>query len=865
MIKTIEFAVAPGQQIGITLKGEYPCQIECVSGSASTAGLQNGDLLMAIANENVQNWQHDRVAALLFSQNDQLVKLTVRKSNITNKQLQLDDDAENLSPLATLSDYLQISAKTQLPVDQNIRFIRSFDVPISVVTCENALLSLRQKLVCWARRPLRRRPSSSSASVDHYIRISCDTRYMEIMPANIDSTANPVASVLLKDIILFGTLQSVQNVWALLTRGTRRRLGINLFYLLPQTPSTSSSPQLKQHQQFTTEPREQDNDNQLKENMNPIGYCSRIKDISETLNSLDRRSSVSGSPDRSSINSVSYGKESKCHLVPFNSLNSLNEDQNFIDQAVNHWHRSLSNLLNDPFGKHAFKKFLQSEFSIENLSFWNACSDYSKISDENERAQQAKIIWNKFLDVNSVCSINIGSKLKQKCFNSLNNPTPDLFEPIQEQIYSLMKYDSYPRFLRSEYYRDCQSLTGMFNCESRDINDSDANTPPVQSDMKPGEKSSKAFPMFQWARAVIKWKKNTQEKRTSTLTDNSVSQLSKTCIIILPAHIAITVNLQITSLEDENAKQKILNVLNPVLKKLGFIWYRTYLEDTISGQRIEYEEPVSQIASSRLFLKTLCLLAFKMPDKEILIIRSNPSKTFGDLLALFQSYGYSFKLDKIHLAVIDTDIKIISIDDTVKPFDNKCIAIRTKRIKITVPRIRIDYFDAIPDDELMVRFDNNGVLTSKRNNRNISSNVEILKSSEIPGNELLDSTDDDSPPAVFRRRPQQIHNNSMLYLQSNDQQTPITSNNDVLPVQFIFSIDSISAQNSPSSLSSIDSLAELSLSENPHSTTYNINDINDKPKQQSSELENNQHLSKPRSRQPVVGLSHYDEGHSLSN
>ena len=37
----------------------------------------------------------------------------------------------------------------------------------------------------------------------------------------------------------------------------------------------------------------------------------------------------------------------------------------------------------------------------------------------------------------------------------LNNPTNQIFDKAQSQIFHLMKYDSYPRFLKSDLYKDC--------------------------------------------------------------------------------------------------------------------------------------------------------------------------------------------------------------------------------------------------------------------------------------------------------------------------------------------------------------------------------------------------------------------------
>ncbi|XP_054378931.1 regulator of G-protein signaling 10 isoform X4 [Pongo abelii] len=67
------------------------------------------------------------------------------------------------------------------------------------------------------------------------------------------------------------------------------------------------------------------------------------------------------------------------------------------------WAASLENLLEDPEGVKRFREFLKKEFSEENVLFWLACEDFKKMQDKT-------------------------------------------------QIFNLMKYDSYSRFLKSDLF-----------------------------------------------------------------------------------------------------------------------------------------------------------------------------------------------------------------------------------------------------------------------------------------------------------------------------------------------------------------------------------------------------------------------------
>jgi len=70
----------------------------------------------------------------------------------------------------------------------------------------------------------------------------------------------------------------------------------------------------------------------------------------------------------------------------------------------------------------------------------------------------ANLIWSTYLHDtdDGSCPINIDSRTRLDCQQSLlNKPNAHMFEKAQSQIFQLMKYDSYTRFLKSNMYKDC--------------------------------------------------------------------------------------------------------------------------------------------------------------------------------------------------------------------------------------------------------------------------------------------------------------------------------------------------------------------------------------------------------------------------
>lgn len=51
--------------------------------------------------------------------------------------------------------------------------------------------------------------------------------------------------------------------------------------------------------------------------------------------------------------------------------------------------------------------------------------------------------------------VNIDAHAHQHTLEKLSEAPVDLFVPAQKQIFNLMKFDSYPRFIKSDLYKEC--------------------------------------------------------------------------------------------------------------------------------------------------------------------------------------------------------------------------------------------------------------------------------------------------------------------------------------------------------------------------------------------------------------------------
>lgn len=89
------------------------------------------------------------------------------------------------------------------------------------------------------------------------------------------------------------------------------------------------------------------------------------------------------------------------------------------------WHIVNSPLVYSPppcspsDGLAAFRAFLRTEFSEENLEFWLACEEYKKIKSQSKMASKAKKIFAEYIAIQSckevsgseITHMNTGKKL----------------------------------------------------------------------------------------------------------------------------------------------------------------------------------------------------------------------------------------------------------------------------------------------------------------------------------------------------------------------------------------------------------------------------------------------------------------------
>ncbi|XP_043078413.1 regulator of G-protein signaling 21 isoform X1 [Puntigrus tetrazona] len=117
----------------------------------------------------------------------------------------------------------------------------------------------------------------------------------------------------------------------------------------------------------------------------------------------------------------------------------------------------LSDLLENRDYLDAFRSFLQSEFSAENIEFWLACREYKQMTSSGELSNKAEDIYKEFLHPMAPKEVNVDHHTREKIKRSLVKPDLTCFDEAEMHIYRLMEKDSCPRFLKSEAYQNLRN------------------------------------------------------------------------------------------------------------------------------------------------------------------------------------------------------------------------------------------------------------------------------------------------------------------------------------------------------------------------------------------------------------------------
>ncbi|XP_057307408.1 regulator of G-protein signaling 12-like isoform X2 [Hydractinia symbiolongicarpus] len=374
-------------------------------------------------------------------------------------------------------------------------------------------------------------------------------------------------------------------------------------------------------------------------------------------------------------------------LTSASSEISLNEPTTRVEG----WARSFERLLSDAVGVRCFQEFLKKEFSEENVLFWISCERFKLTKDLEKMKILANDIYRNYLSPKAPYLVNVNQAAVKKAQENLNTPHSDMFTIPQEQVFHLMKFDSYNRFLKSELYQEClQAETEDRLFPFEDEIDEELRKKPAwvkkgktsanDNDKKKNllnflDRSSSLGTVEEAFRrnGLLSPDNNGHTSKDAQLWDGLHSQSKSSFLrVILPdgtSTMVVAENGQTIkqSLQDICEQKKI--ALQTFDVTVGFEKHIAHLDSSISS-----------LQDNVIFLERRVLFRFDLPNGRSVGIKANPSKTLRDVLhPVMKKNGFNLDYYNVHVMNSKTNL---SLDLPISGVENKRIVTKLSHKKL---------------------------------------------------------------------------------------------------------------------------------------------------------------------------------------
>ncbi|XP_072307124.1 regulator of G-protein signaling 20-like [Eucyclogobius newberryi] len=136
------------------------------------------------------------------------------------------------------------------------------------------------------------------------------------------------------------------------------------------------------------------------------------------------------------------------------TTNNCEESPKPTLEEARSWSVSFEKLMKSASGRCCFRQYLRTEFSEENMMFWLTCEELKKETNKTVVEEKVRQIYEDFISILSPKEVSLDSRVRDVINRNMLEPTSHTFDDAQNQIYTLMQRDSYPRFINSTEYTD---------------------------------------------------------------------------------------------------------------------------------------------------------------------------------------------------------------------------------------------------------------------------------------------------------------------------------------------------------------------------------------------------------------------------
>ncbi|XP_049804565.1 regulator of G-protein signaling loco isoform X2 [Schistocerca nitens] len=406
------------------------------------------------------------------------------------------------------------------------------------------------------------------------------------------------------------------------------------------------------------------------------------------------------------------------HLHSDQESTSLEQEE--PEKGVASWATAFEKLLEDSAGLHTFAEFLKKEFSHENIYFWVACERYRELKDESERKLAAKEIFERHLCLGALEPVNVDSHARQVTQDGLEQAPETLFVQAQKQIFDLMKFDSYPRFIKSELYKECllRQLSGqeLPYTGGEDLDSGLQLKPKAEGDGSPSGtrtklKKSRSDAEDRRRKSLLPWHRKNRSKskdrgeseynkmrmiNQQRETEDAVSVRSdvtssrsslaswdlalrgsfsrqsvtsgelgerETCTLcrVILADGATTV---VQTRKHENVKDMVKRLLDK--RGLHYSSFEVYVGN--STKPVPLDEESSVLGGKEVQVEQKVSFRLDLPNRKTVGVKAKSSKSLGEVLRpILHKYGYNVELVTLCLMseneVLELNLPVLAVDN----------------------------------------------------------------------------------------------------------------------------------------------------------------------------------------------------------
>ncbi|XP_066157903.1 regulator of G-protein signaling loco isoform X1 [Euwallacea fornicatus] len=399
------------------------------------------------------------------------------------------------------------------------------------------------------------------------------------------------------------------------------------------------------------------------------------------------------------------------------------------NEGPSSWAASLEKLLEDPVGVHAFAEFLKKEFSAENIYFWTACERYRCLTSQAERCIEAQRIYKQHVGSGAPEAVNVDAQGVLAAEQGLSEARPDIFDIAQKQIFNLIKFDSYPRFLKSELYKRCSG--GDVYTPAFDVRLALHNDVPQLATPQSKLKKSLSNAEDRRRKSLLPWHRKTSSSRSKSRERNE-TQKSWDGVLTVPereegrrllstsdihsSHSSLT-SLDLAASQVDNIRQEetrtalcrvlltngsttvvqikegdtIQQLIDRLLEKRGLTYSSYEVYTNKHPKSLDSGESSGKLAGCEVTVEQRVIFKLDLPNKKIISVKSKYTKIIVDVLRPIL-HKYKFALEEVIVtrAGYPVDVRL-----PVTTIDNGRLNIQLKgdggcAIEAVVPTIRVN-------------------------------------------------------------------------------------------------------------------------------------------------------------------------------